>query len=95
MKKMIKYSIIIALFIGLAIVTNYMNTHYNRHGKIINIENDEISMLDTTNNIWVWILDDNDNNKYTIGQNVELKMHNNYTDDTIYDDIIENIRLVE
>jgi hypothetical protein len=86
---------IATLLIILCVSTNYVDTHYKRYGKIVDISNDEITILDTTDNIWVWILDDNDNNEYTIEQNIELKMHNNYTDDTIYDDIIENIRLVE
>jgi hypothetical protein len=90
MKKAIYGVIIIASIIFLG----YSQTHYKREGKIIDISNNEIFILDTTDNIWIWILD-NDNNKYTIGDKIQMIMNNNYTDDVIKDDIIENIRLVE
>jgi hypothetical protein len=92
--KMMRYLMIAILIIVFINKLNYMNTHYNRYGKIINVENEEIIILDTTNNEWVWILDNNDNNIYKKGQNIKLTMNNNDTDETIYDDIIENIELI-
>jgi hypothetical protein len=92
--KMMRYLMIAILIIVFINKLNYMNTHYNRYGKIINVENEEIIILDTTNNEWVWILNNNDNNIYTKGQNIKLTMNNNDTDETIYDDIIENIELI-
>jgi 23S rRNA maturation mini-RNase III len=92
--KMMRYLMIAILIIVFINKLNYMSTHYNRYGKIINVENEEIIILDTTNNEWVWILNNNDNNIYTRGQNIKLIMNNNNTDETIYDDIIENIELI-
>jgi hypothetical protein len=87
--KKITYILIIAIsicFLG------YSQTHYKREGKIIDILNNEISILDTTDNIWVWL---DDTSTYSKGQTVIMSMHNNYTDENIYDDIIENIRVVQ
>lgn len=88
MKKAIYGVIIIASIIFLG----YSQTHYKREGKIIDISNNKIAILDKTDNIWVWL---DETNTYSKGQMIIMTMHNNYTDENIYDDIIENIKLVE
>jgi uncharacterized protein YeeX (DUF496 family) len=80
------------LLIVLCVSTNYVDTHYKREGKIVDISNNEITILDTTNNTWIWI---DETNSYTKGQKIIMSMHNNYTDENIYDDIIKNIRVVQ
>lgn len=76
----------ITLFIAF-ISINYLQTHYSRYATVTYLNEcmDEVELTDNTGNIWVWC---DDTEKYTIGDCYQMKMHNNYTDFDITDDII-------
>lgn len=67
----------------------YIENHYNRQATVTNINNKVVTVVDTTDNEWMFFAESE--NSYYIGQDVTLKMDTNGTDN-IYDDFIVNVK---
>lgn len=81
---MIEFICIMLFFFGLLAAVGYNETHYDRVGQVISIEENEIvSVKDNTGNVWAFT-----GTGYNIGDDVVLKMFNNCTDNIITDDEI-------
>lgn len=82
--------IIIFLLIIMACITDYIETHYTREEcEVVNIENNTIWVVDKTDNLWMFDVEDN---LFEVGDIVDLQMHTNHTDSNIFDDIILKVK---
>lgn len=80
---------VLACFIMFTIIlsiVSYTEQHYSRTGIITGIDNDIITITDTTGNEWQY-----EAKGYEEGQEVTLKMYTNTTDNIIKDDVITKI----
>ena len=66
-----------------------IETHYNREGIVTSAKNDVIMVEDNTGNIWAF-----DGYDYEVGDVVKMRMFTNYTDNTIEDDEVENVKKI-
>ena len=73
--------------IGMMGITGYIETHYNRECVVIEVKDDYIVLEDKCGYLWEYETD-----VYKINDKVTLKMHNSYTDNTIEDDVILDIK---
>ena len=78
--------VVITIAVG---IVGHNDTHYNREGIVTSIEDNVITITDTTGNTW-----EIEDTNIAIGTNVTLKMHtqgttNNITDDTIIKVIVK------
>lgn len=83
MKRVLIITILLAT-IGVASKAEHC---YTRTGKVLSIENGIARIEDTTGNRWTV-----EGIELTEGQQVKLKMHDNYTINNIKDDIIKEVR---
>lgn len=83
------------LFFGLMffmlVSTGYIETHYSREMEVYDKEGNILILEDNQGNLWEY---ETENNDYRLGQKYKVKMFNNYTDNTIYDDEIIRIEKV-
>ena len=83
----LQFIIVVTVFFSGLSICGYIETHYNREGKVIQIEkNNLVIVKDNGGHIWAF-----EGTNFNIGDNVVMKMHNNYTDSVITDDIIVNV----
>lgn len=61
--------------------------YYTRKGQVVSIENGKARIEDTAGNIWVV-----EGIDLIEGQEVILKMHDNYTTNNIKDDVIKEVK---
>ena len=82
------------LFVVCFVSFSYIESHYTRKGKVIELDkcNDVIAVEDVTGNIWEFF---GDTEKYNVNDNVKMRMFTNYTDETIEDDEILSVKKVE
>ena len=71
------------LFSGIA---GYFKHHYTRQAEIVEVFGDVVLVEDTCGFEWEFYGDG-----FEIGQKVEMKMHTNFTHNTIFDDEIEKV----
>lgn len=64
-----------------------IETHYNRTGTVVDVENGIVSVADKSLNIWEF-----EGDGFEVGQKVTMKMFNNYTENDMTDDVIEGVR---
>lgn len=90
MKKVLKSiaecAIIITLLIILPSIAGWYETHYERKGVVIAIEGANIVVCDTTDNEWVFEGE---------GDLVTMTMFDNGTHSNIYDDEIDNVKIIK
>lgn len=67
-------------------ITGYIETHYTREAKVIEVTGENIVVEDTTNNVWSF-----EGDGFAVGDKVTLKMDNSCTNNTIYDDAIVKV----
>lgn len=79
----------IMLLIVIPLTMGSIETTYTREGKIVEVHNTIVIIEDTTGNEWEY-----EAAGFSIGDNVKMKMFNNYTDNTILDDIITSIKII-
>lgn len=79
----------IMLLIIIPLTMGSIETTYTRKGKVIEVHNTIIIIEDTTGNEWVY-----ETTGFSVGDNVKMKMFNNYTDNTILDDVITSIKII-
>lgn len=85
MTKVAMVSIIMVLFLSLL---SCIETHYTIDARVDSIEDNTVTFIDT----WGYTWEATDVDNIVEGQAVVLKMHTNYTDSTILDDIIVGIK---
>ena len=91
MKKtmLIILSAVIAFEVGVLTAANWAEVHYTRHDcTVVSYVEDVVVVEDKTGNEWEIIAEG-----LEIGDKVDLKMHTNFTDDYIYDDIVEGYKV--
>lgn len=79
----------IMLLIVIPLTMGSIETTYTREGKIVEVHNTIVIIEDTTGNEWEYEAAD-----FSIGDNVKMKMFNNYTDNTILDDVITSVKII-
>ena len=79
----------IMLLIVIPLTMGSIETTYTREGKIVEVHNTIVIIEDTTGNKWEY-----EATGFSIGDNVKMKMFNNYTDNTILDDIITSVKII-
>ena len=95
MKKIMYDTIITVMLIvvifGGATIARLINNNHTREGVVVatHVSNEEVIIVDTTGNEWEY-----EATGFSIGDNVKMKMFNNYTDNTILDDIITSIKII-
>lgn len=89
MKKTMLIILSAVIAFGMLTVTNWVEVHYIRHDcTVVSCVEDAVIIRDKTGNEWEIIAEG-----LEIGDKVDLKMHTNFTDDCIYDDIVENYKV--
>ena len=74
---------------GMLTVANWAEVHYTRHDcTVVSYVEDVVVVEDKTGNEWEIIAEG-----LEIGDKVDLKMHTNFTDNCIYDDIVKNYKI--
>ena len=68
-------------------VVGYSDTHYTRQGKIIEINQQQVSVLDTSGNVWMFV-----GQGYERNQNVMMTISTQGTDSIIKDDVITSVK---
>jgi hypothetical protein len=84
--------IVLMLLIVPGIIGGTAQTHYYKTGVVMSRVDDRIMIRDNKDNNWIWISSDS---TLTVGDIVKMWMFTNYTDDTIYDDSIESIKILK
>lgn len=74
-------------------VVGYHETHYNRNGEVVEIQDGIVTIEDTTGNEWRWETKPSEE-AFQVGDNVRLKMFTNGTDYSIYDDKVLRIEQI-
>ncbi len=87
--KTLKKIAIITFVIALFYFSAWIESHYTRKATVIKIENNVVTVIDDSNNIW-----DFEGENFYINDEVELLMNNSQTDCYIFDDIIENAKKI-
>lgn len=73
---------------GMLTAANWVEVHYTRHDcTVVSYVEDVVVVEDKTGNEWEIIAEG-----LEIGDKVDLKMHTNFTDNCIYDDIVEDYK---
>ena len=73
------------------ITIGYSMNYYTRYDCVVySIEDNIITVEDNGGQLWSFIAEDN--HSYKQFDKVNLKMHNNYTEDNIQDDIIMEVK---
>ena len=77
----------IVVLVSILYLCGYIETHYDRKGKVIQIEeNNSVIVEDDCEHIWAF-----EGTDLNVGDNVVMIIHNNYTDNVVTDDIIVNV----
>lgn len=79
----------VMLLIVIPLTMGSIETTYTREGKVVEVHNTIVIIEDTTGNEWEY-----KTTNFSIGDNVKMKMFNNYTDNTILDDVITSIKII-
>ena len=79
--------LIVAIFIIMPGICGNAETHYNRKGTVIEVQNDVIVVCDESMNVWEF-----EGDGFSVGETVTMKMFTNYTDNNIYDDEIVKVK---
>ena len=74
------------IFVAALALCSQIETTYTREAVVTAIEYDEVTVEDTTGNVWEFYGDD-----FFVGEKVILTMDNNNTDNNIFDDFIKNV----
>lgn len=69
---------------------SWYESHYTREATVINVNNDMVTVLDMTDNVWEF-----EGDGFTIGDNVKMSMDTRHTDSNIYDDEIVSVKIVK
>jgi len=87
--KTLKKIAIITFVIALFYFSTWIESHYTKKATVIKVENNVVTVIDDSNNIW-----DFEGENFYINDEVKLLMNNSQTDCYIFDDIIENAKKI-
>jgi hypothetical protein len=79
--------VIVLLFVP-AMIGGTIETHYKQVGIVTAINEDRIVVMDNRGELWTFVTDKD----FAICDKVQILMFNNYTDDTIYDDVVVKVK---
>ena len=87
--------IVITIIVMITVIVMYgycawHETHYTRDAIVIEIEDNTIVVVDTTDNVWEF-----EGTNYKINDNVKMVMNTMHTDSNIYDDEIEKVTIIK
>lgn len=86
-------SIFLLVFIIIPSVVGGLETRYNRYGTVIEVNTEETLIEDKTGNIWAIYTEEKTN--FKVGDEVKMRMYNNYTDNKINDDEILKVKKLQ
>lgn len=90
MKKTMLIILSAVMAFGMLTVANWAEVYYTRHDcTVVSCVEDVVVVEDKTGNEWEIIAEG-----LEIDDKVDLKMHTNFTDDYIYDDIVEDYKKI-
>lgn len=89
-KKVLGGALVFFLLIGCPIIAGTLECRYTREGVVTKVVGNEISVEDTTHNIWVFEGDD-----FEEGDRVKLYMFDGCTNSDISDDKIINAKIIK
>ena len=69
-------------------IAGYFEHHYTRQAEVVEVCGDVVLVEDTYGFEWEFYGDE-----FEVGQKVEMKMHTNFTHNTIFDDEIEKVEI--
>lgn len=84
-KRIVGSIVITTMFVVLLLVCSWYETHYIREAKVIQVDNEIVSVIDKTNNVWQFYRNKED---IKINDQVKLIMDTMNTDTIITDDVI-------
>ena len=91
MKKTMLIILSAVIAFGMLMVANWVEVQYTRHDcTVVSYVEDVVVVEDKTGNEWEIIAEG-----LEVGDKVDLKMHTNFTDNNIYDDIVEDYKEVK
>ena len=80
--------VVVVLVLAPGMIGGTIQTHYHQVGVVTAINGDEVTVMDNRGELWVY----STNKEFALCDKVKLTMFTNYTDDTIYDDVIVKIK---
>ena len=90
LNNIIECAIVVTLLIILPGIVGWYETRYEREGVVITIEGTNVIICDTTDNEWVF-----EGEGFIEGDLVIMRMFDNGTHSNIYDDKIDNIKIIK
>ena len=78
---------IVTIFVLIPGIVGSVETHYTMDSVVIQTTANEITVEDTTGNVWSFKGDN-----YKVGEKVQVVFFTNYTDNTRKDDIVVNVK---
>ena len=91
-KRVVISIIVTTMFVVLFLVCSWYETHYTREAKVIQIDNEIVSVIDKTNNVWQFYRNKED---VKINDQVKLIMDTMNTDTIITDDTIIQVTVIK
>lgn len=89
MKKTMLIILSAMIAFGMLMAANWVEVHYTRHDcTVVSCVEDVVVVEDKTGNEWEIVA-----KELEIGDKVDLKMHTNFTDNYIYDDIVKDYKV--
>lgn len=81
--------LVVVVFVGALCACSYVETHYTRKDcVVVEVERQTVTVEDGAGYLWCY---DVEGTAPSVGTVVDLHMHNNNTDNTIYDDMILDV----
>ena len=80
--------VVIFLLFAPAMIGGTIETHYKQSGIVTSVNEDRIVIMDNRGELWTFVTD----KKFSICDEVQILMFNNYTDNTIYDDVVVKVK---
>ena len=85
-KSIVGFILFISVIILVPAIAETIENYYSMNGVIINVNSDEVSVEDSTGNIWTF-----SEKGYSIGDEVRIIFFNNHTDNIRVDDKIMRV----
>lgn len=89
MKETIKGLVIITMFFCVLGACGWYESHYTREATVIDVTNDVVTVVDKCDYVWEFY-----GNGFKVNDEVKMRMNTMHTDNYIFDDEIENVKLV-
>lgn len=90
LNNIIECIMVVTLLIILPGIVGWYETHYEREGVVVAIEGTNVVICDATDNEWVF-----EGEGFIEGDLVIMRMFDNGTHSNIYDDKIDNVKIIK